>query len=103
MTFHRATKAQAQAQEALHWSLGSLHIHQLDAHRFIAPLGPSSHADLPFALGLELFSTRVADAPAHNYTAQQGPCDGIISLQYILDGSGQVRTTAPSLNSLLDM
>ena len=94
MTNHRATRAQAQALEPLHLSLGALHVHQLDAHRFIAPLTPSSHADLPFALGLELFSAAAPQALVHTAHAQQEEEaeDNLISLHYVLDGSGQART-----------
>ena len=95
-------RAQAQAQEPLHLSLGALHVHQLDAHRFIAPLSPASPVDLPFALGLELLSARSAQALAPN--AQQDFSDGIISLQYVLDGSGQVgRTDLLLLRALMHL
>lgn len=88
-----ATAAPPQArQEALHLPLGALHVHQLSPGRYMAPLSlPGGRDDLPFALGLELCCFQECPSgTAGDAALSASSNDGVLSLQYILDGSAQV-------------
>ena len=78
---------------ATHVSLDSLSVHKLQPGHYVAPLLCSGHTSLPFAIGLELFSST-----CHDDTEEAGDVllpelpesEGLLSLQYILDGRAQV-------------
>ena len=78
---------------ATHVSLDSLSVHKLQPGHYVAPLLCSGDTSLPFAIGLELFSST-----CHDDTEEAGDVllpelpesEGLLSLQYILDGRAQV-------------
>lgn len=75
-------------------SLDSLSVHRLQAGHYVAPLLCSKDTSLPFAVGLELFSStcREDSDEAQDVLLPELPeSEGLLSLQYVLDGRVQVR------------
>ena len=74
-------------------SLDSLSVHKLQPGHYVAPLLCSGDTSLPFAIGLELFSSTCQDdtEEAGDVLLTELPeSEGLLSLQYILDGRAQV-------------
>lgn len=85
-------RSNVEAQDACVSSLKSLSVHRLEAGHYIAPLLCSD--SLPFAVGLELFIGDRCQSEWHasrNEIPELEADDGLLSLQYILDGRGHVR------------
>lgn len=68
-------------------------MHRLEPGHYVAPLLCSGSTSLPFAVGLELFSSTcqeeagdIADAALPELPESEG----LLSLQYVLDGRAQV-------------
>ena len=68
-------------------SLAGLPIQELDNSRFSVPVLHPEQDGLPFSLSLDLYRSW-QDAPTTDMRAK--PEQGLFSLQYILDGEGQV-------------
>ena len=78
---------------ATHVSLDSLSVHRLQPGHYVAPLLWAGSTSLPFAAGLELFSGSCNEygMGGEDFSLPELPeSDGLLSLQYILDGRAQV-------------
>lgn len=85
-------RASSEAQDASISSLRSLTVHRLEPGHYIAPLLCSD--TLPFAVGLELFVGNSCKSESDAFLCDIDEVeadDGMLCLQYILDGRGQVR------------
>ena len=95
---HDCRTAQAGADiPATHVSLDSLSVHRLQPGHYVAPLLWAGSTCLPFAAGLELFSGSCNEygMGGEDYSLPELPeSDGLLSLQYILDGRAQVTPCA---------
>ena len=91
---HDCRSAQAGADiPATHVSLDSLSVHRLQPGHYVAPLLWAGSTSLPFAAGLELFSGSCNEygMGGEDFSLPELPeSDGLLSLQYILDGRAQV-------------
>ena len=91
---HDCRSAQAGADiPATHVSLDSLSVHRLQPGHYVAPLLWAGSTSLPFAAGLELFSGSCNEygMGGEDISLPELPeSDGLLSLQYILDGRAQV-------------
>ena len=91
---HDCRSAQAGADiPATHVSLDSLSVHRLQPGHYVAPLLWAGSTSLPFAAGLELFSGSCNEygMSGEDFSLPELPeSDGLLSLQYILDGRAQV-------------
>ncbi len=88
----RATQA-GERLAATHISLVSLSVHRLEPGHYVAPLLGSGSTSLPFAVGLELFSSTCQEEAGGltDATLPELPeSEGLLSLQYVLDGRAQV-------------
>lgn len=91
---------------ATHVSLDSLSVHRLEPGHYIAPLLCSGSTTLPFAVGLELFSSTCQEEAASVTDAalpERPESEGLLSLQYILDGRAQVCCSTSTDNACFTM
>ena len=82
-----ACRSRTAPQRAVKKSLAGLPIQELDKSRFCVPVLHPERDGLPFSLSLDLYRSW-QDAPITDLRAK--PEEGLFSLQYILDGEGQV-------------
>ena len=86
---------------ATHVSLDSLSVHRLQPGHYVAPLLWAGSTSLPFAAGLELFSGSCNEygMGGEDFSLPELPeSDGLLSLQYILDGRAQVNLARVDLH-----
>ena len=84
---------------ATHISLDSLSVHRLEPGHYVAPLLCSGSTSLPFAVGLELFSSTCQEEAGDLIDAalpELPESEGLLSLQYVLDGRAQVNCSNSS-------
>lgn len=83
----RCRKLQALHQQAVKKTLTGLPIHDLGSGRYTVPVLEPGEGGLPFSMSLDLYRG-ITEVPRSDVSSR--PQHGIFSLQYILEGTGQV-------------
>ena len=85
-------------QKAIKKAIAGLPVHRMSPGRSTIPLLQPQQDELPFSLTLDLYSP--CNTPCSSEMADR-PDQEFFSLQYILDGTGQVRLSNVQLKTLL--
>ena len=94
---HAAQAVQKAPQKPVKKAIAGLPVHRLNPGRCTIPVLHPQQDGLPFSMTLELYSS--CNAPYSSAMADK-PDQDFFSLQYILDGTGQVRLSCGVIDGM---